>query len=792
MRQKFSKNVKGTVLLTVICFTTMCMVIAAIALRVASHSNNESTKNVMKAQAQITAEHYLQQYLSTFPTATGTDGTARTNFDSLKTIAGANANTPTVITISVQPSVGSTSSVNITSDSLDRTAIYGGNCRIEVYKDNTGNGIVVRAEANYSGETGVASAYFYGETPSADLNKNAIECCGEYAVENGADCNGDVLIDTDSPDGVVRFNNSKAGYYSNYNTNGNLSMHTNGVKFSDTLQGNAPTITVGGHLYIWQLEMTTAVGKTDVKGNTRTKTSTPGTTYDKTNLLNKNGYINVDKKIIALLNPSGLKIGDTTNDIDIYCHGMIFGQPLGIREGDSRSLSYGGYSAATVKDFATKIKTIGDGHVGNNSGNFDMYGNIYCRKRDGGTIEDDGDFMVTNETVRIHGDLCVEGNIYVRDGGSLTVYGNLVCKGSITGVIKNGSGDVIDNASVSKTWPTSARAETPPKNYAPGLYVYGENDNPVINSPKNYRALSTNKLYEDNTDKSKKFQTHFNETLKVGLKETVGGVAVSTGYTGDSMAMDTANITINSSVTLTEKQVSVEGPGRSGATYTVKVTNKDIYILLPVPKPTSAGQITQIGARFIVDNPNNQHHCYFAFYNPQGVSIVDGVSDDTAVNVNKANWWYKHDDYSSSIRPNVRFCCDTHNGELWLGTSACMKVANAKYESGNLSSFNTHAKTNIVVLIPDGFKVNLGSNGHYGAFNAVFYGPKSEFWNEVNVGCKLFGQVKCDVYKTDDCEQATQSVHFADLEESSILHTWLTQGNAAAGSLNFQYYIKAK
>ena len=787
MRHKFSKNVKGTVLLTVICFTTMCMVIAAIALRVASHSNNESTKNVMKAQAQITAEHYLQQYLSTFPSATGTDGKARTNFDMLKTIAGANSSTPQVIKIQVQPSVGTLTSVNISDDNLERTAVYGGNCRIEVYKDG-GNGVVVRAEANYNGETGVASAYFYGETPSADLNKNAIECCGEYDVENGADVNGDVLIDTDSPDGVIRFNNSKAGYYSNYNTNGNLSMHTNAVKFHDTIQENAPTITVGGHLYVWQLEITTTVGKTDVNGNTRTGTSTPGTTYQRNNLLNKNGYINVDKKFIALCNPSGLKIGDSTNDIDIYCHGMIFGQPLGIRDGDSRTLSYGGYSAATVKNFADKIKAIGGGHVGNNSGNFDLYGNVYCRKREGGTIEDDGDFMVTNESIKIHGDLCVEGNIYVRDGGSLQVYGQIVCKGTINGTIKNGTGAVVNNAAVGKTWPGTARAETPPKNYAPGLYVFGENDNPVINSPKNYRALSTNKMYQDKSAKSKNFQTHFNNTLKYGLNDKVGTTPVSTGYSDDSMQMNTANITINKSVTLTEKQVACAGPGLSGAKYTVNVTTEDIYILIPVKRNAT----TQIGARFIVNNPGNKHHCYIAFYEPSGVSIVNGKSDASKVVVNKANWFYKHDDYSSTTRPVIQWCSDTNNGKLWLGTSACEKVANATYASSDLTKFNTHAKSNIVVLIPDGTKFELGCNGHYGAFNAVFYGPKCEFVNEVNVGCKIFGQVKSDVYKTDECENATQSVHFADLEEDSILHAWLTQGNAAAGTLNLQYFIKAK
>ena len=786
MRHKFSKNVKGTVLLTVICFTTMCMVIAAIALRVASHSNNESTKNVMKAQAQITAEHYLQQYLSTFPSATGTDGKARTNFDMLKTIAGANSSTPQVIKIQVQPSVGTLTSVNISDDNLERTAVYGGNCRIEVYKDG-GNGVVVRAEANYNGETGVASAYFYGETPSADLNKNAIECCGEYDVENGADVNGDVLIDTDSPDGVIRFNNSKAGYYSNYNTNGNLSMHTNEVKFHDTIQQNAPTITVGGHLYVWQLQITTTVGKTDVNGNTRTRTSTPGTTYKKNDLLNKNGYINVDKKFIALCNPSGLKIGDPTNDIDVYCHGMIFGQPLGIRDGESRPLSYGGYSAETVKDFADKIKAIGGGHKGNSSGNFDLYGNVYCRKREGGTIEDDGDFMVTNETIRIHGDLCVEGNIYVRDGGSLQVFGQIVCKGTINGVIKNGTGAVVNNAAVGNTWPGTARAETPPKNYAPGLYVYGVNDNPVITSPKNYRALSTNKMYEDNSAKSKNFQTNFNEALKVGLAEE----GVSEGYTGDGENdLRDKLITIKKSVTLNKAQVSCVGSGQSGARYYVDVQDKDIYILLPIDRESGNG--IDIGARFMVKNNNNKHHCYFAFYDSKGVSITDGVSDDTAVNKNKAAYFYKHDSYTN--KPTIKFCADTHNGQIWMGSTGCTTSWTDSYDKNDstFTKFNSHAVTNIVVLIPDGVKFELGSNGHFGAFNAVFYGPKAEFQNDVNVGCKLFGQTKCDVYKTDEAEQATQSVHFADLEEDSILHAWLTQGNAAAGTLNLQYFIKAK
>ena len=62
---KKNRNKKGSVLLTVMCFTLVCMLIASTALSLASYSAKTSNKNVRSTQAEISAQNYLQEYINT-------------------------------------------------------------------------------------------------------------------------------------------------------------------------------------------------------------------------------------------------------------------------------------------------------------------------------------------------------------------------------------------------------------------------------------------------------------------------------------------------------------------------------------------------------------------------------------------------------------------------------------------------------------------------------------------------------------------------------------------------------
>lgn len=827
MRKWFSKNEKGSVLLTVICFTTMCLILAAAALHAANASNAKSTENVMKAQAQVTAERYLQQYLSTFPTVTGADGQPRTNYDLLKSLAGASKDSPRVVTISLQPQIGSLSSVGITSGTLEQTALYGGNAHIEIYKEGS-KGFVVRCDANYNGQTGVASAYFYGETPSVDLNKNAIETCGSYEVYRGATVMGDILIENNEVTDVNFFKNSTGGYYSNFYTNTNLTHDTEDVVFADTVQNNAPTITVGGYLFAYQLQIGTDVGKTDANGKKAADTG-----YDLTHLLNKNGYINCFQKVIFSLQEGANKIGySAAKPIDVYSKGIVIGK--------IPSTAYGSRSATAVADFRKNVvdtfkgcgvsKLANDNNYNSTGEGLKFYGNVYCRKASD-EMSANGDFYYYNTNGKktiIYGDLVVEGElvlegwcelqvmgkVYVKDGwGSVYVGSN--CK------LTDKDGNNITAATINankNAMPSDDRSITPDRAYAPGLYIYGVKDNPSICMPSSYRTKSPNQMYAKNDNSSKFFKDNFNIAISRGLGDT----GVSPDYINQdhdkslmvAEASSNNSITIKKSCMLTVAQACAAnnittgggtlsngktyggGTGDRGINYTVDVQNEDIWIALPVTSQ-------EIKARFFVNNPGTKHHCYFVFYEPSAVTTYGATYGTTpeeiakrgkvkTVNQINAAKYYTVD-VTATPSPYT-----TAPKIIWSPLSG-QNPRGGIWSTGYLDDFNDrtindrHNTANSVVLIPDGFYFDLGGGSTESYWNTVFYGPRASFEGHVNKGnFTLTGQVKVGTYITDEQSGNPHSVNFGDLEESSILHSFLTQGNMDAGSINFQYFIKAK
>ena len=777
MMKGIRRNQKGTVLLTVLCFTTMCMVIAAIALRISNRANAQSTENVMKSQAQITAEHYLEKYLSTFPTVTGSDGEVRYNYDSLRTIAGANEENPATITISVKQA-SNLSEVNVSNANLATTAAYGGNCTIYVYKTGSG-GIVVKSMGDYDGQTGLASAYFYGEAPSASLNKNAIETCGAYGVGETACVSGDILLSYVDPNVNVKFKNNNGAYECNFKTNGNLSNNPENVRFTDTVQGNAPTITAEGYMFFTQLDIYTSVGKTDAAGKHAGDTG-----YDKNNLLNKNGYLNCDHKIF--LEQSANNIGRAGKPIDIYCRGAVVGL--------MPTEAYGGYTATAASKFKQDIETMfGLPTHANNSGDQKMNGNFYCYKRAGGTISDDGDFIVnTQNSYTINGDLVVDGNIYVN-GADLVVTGNVYCTGTVTGKIKDSSGKQFNTPggkAISKTLPSDARSIQPPMNYSPGLYVYGTNENPTIYSPQNYKSQTPYKMYQQNDVKSK----YFKDNYLAALEKTLATPGVATGYVDDSKDNIVGKeIHIKKSCRLNPVQIGVGiGGANDGAKFVVDVDAQDIWILLPAtPGATPAANSANLmRARFMVKNPKNGHHCYFVFYNydSSAYSLAGFDNEDdyykSADGKDDASIYYERQagDFAEEtlfqIAPNT-------SGKFGIFTNDF-----AGWDSQNPT--NADAETNIVFLVPDDFTLELGAGGFLTKIQAVVYGPLATFNPRINTGNKVYGQVKVNYYNTDGASNIDESMRFNDLSKDSILHSFLTQGASGGGILNLQYYIRHK
>lgn len=833
MMKKIRRNEKGTVLLTVICFTTMCMVIAAIALRVSNKSNTQSNENVMRSQAQITAEHYLEQYLSTFPTAMGDDGVERRNYDGLKDIAGSDEDNATRVTISIQQSENITSQLNISDGTLANTSAYGGNCSIYVYKAASG-GYVVKAVGNYGGQEGSASAFFHGDTPATNLNKNAIETCGAYKIVNSACVSGDVLLEFSNQKSVTFFENNNGVYNSNFKTQGNLFDKSENLTFGDTLMGNAPTITAEGSMAWNQLVIKTDVGKTDATGK-----HVGDSGYDITNLRNKNGYVSAKGRIFFYGN-RGNKVGTDGHPIDVYCSSMSIGKlPDGSEamfDGDaSRQYKYSQYKEQLIgTSDTTKLGSFVYSESDDNTGPYlypnlndgegsgidSFYGNIYIKARtynaESDTVASDldynGDLTINNKNkVVINGDVYVDGNIYINNlnDGGMDINGTLYYTGEIYGDASR-----LTAKNKVKGWPTTGqveRATQPDMNYAPGLFVQGTCENPTITSPtQTYLSKTPAKMYKDNSEKTKYFATNFAKAIAHGLGDsyTEGStsVPVCPEYATYGENVVNKRMTIQRSCYLTEQQVyGGTGPGTNGndgALFTVKIDGADIWILLPakngagktverIPhlswtdnstspptnyywyedKVTIKDVITQ-RARFYVETAaGDKHHCYFAFYNCDNMDEADMFYTDLG-----CSSWY-------TLAANAS------------GTPAVFTNGFGEYDGTSAKNVPGYADddTNIVYLIPDGFTVEVGDGGFTGQYQATFYGPLADVYVRTNTsGNKVFGQIKANKYYSDGTSGLAQAAAFADLREDSILHTYLTSASAETGSLTFQYYIKHK
>lgn len=853
MRKRFSKNEKGTVLLTVLCFTTMCMVIAAIAFRVSTKANERSTENVMRAQAQITAEHYLEQYLSTFAPSTGS---TRINFDRLNDIAGASESAAREITIQLVPT-GSNPTANISNGTLDETAVYGGNCKLYVYREGT-NGIVVKSMATYGEQRGLASAYFYQEMPTTDLNKNAIETLDYYGVSAyAAPVAGDIMIEFKNNSDCLQFHNSGT-YNSNVYTNANLALGSSGgISFADTVKGNAPTITARGNILLERVTVTTAVGKTDsnglhigeVKKDSSNHVVTDGDgnpiTYNKNDLLNKNGYINTDKKIFMIW-PQDTKIGDSADrPIDVYCCGGVIGAlPTANYSNISGTTTSWGddvfnswKNSLTVDSTDTTVtpnKTIkalyncGVEVNANTSG--EIYGNIYSKKGSA-SIYTDGTliFNTGDKTFTIHGDLFVEGDLILYT--PIKVDGTIYCKNIINLTGSSNDAAYGGTAKVNTAMTETKRSTAPSMDYAPGLYEFGVKDNPTLTSTQGYAVKTPNNMYATNDTTTKHMADRFAEALCYTLDSTYidstgAEQKVCPEYVNDESLKN--RLTIKHSCRLSKTQIGDYGSD-NGCEFVVDVEDEDIWLLMPMDKDVSVNSIT-CGLR--VKNSDNKHHCYIMFYNdaipqqtlhmaasweesevyyadpstpwthifkkPSGeyytvedynneqtaIANASDFSDPNGVNVQNAALYYR-----SSNNVNVEINANTKSSNLaWGCTNVCPDF-NTSISTSNLTQYSDKT-CNLLLLIPDGFKLTVSPN-RTKSYNAIFYGPKADVKIRSAEGIKFIGQIKAGTYTMTE-DKGAPYFSYNEIAKDSLLHSFLTTATSAGGSVYFQYYVRHK
>ena len=414
---KKNRNKKGSVLLTVVCFTLVCMIIATTALSLAAYATKNSNHNVRSTQAEITAEDYLKEFLKTF----------NDNYDSLQSMANVGANVNVAI---------STGAPNI------------GDCNINVKKKS--GGILVTSTVNYAGKTESVSAFFSGSAPSNFDSTNVIETNeGISGNDKALVCEGDALIEdtSGSTNKLVYFHNSQSKITGNYITQCSLiAGYNTNTEITKTVDDKAPIVIANGYLF-W--------GQTKINSGDKVKSKSSTGFYN-----NTDGYVLTNSKFIALGNRQNGQIGESGKPIDVYCYGAWFGK---VTDADITNVYRSG---ALHDDFqAGPCPKI--------------YGNMYCYKC--ASALQDGNFYVNcnNENdAYIDGDLIVEGNIYLKS--KLVVNGTLYCKGTIfkmnsdgnvdntSGVVINSDGrlsstcsDLAVSGGYSNTLPSDERAQMP-------------------------------------------------------------------------------------------------------------------------------------------------------------------------------------------------------------------------------------------------------------------------------------------------------------------------------------------
>jgi len=812
--KRFKANQSGAVLVTVVCVVTVCMIIVATALKLSAHTNAESTKNVCRTQAKVTAENYLQYYLDSFPKD---EKTGKLIYDDLNKIAGESEETAKTVTCRIVTN----GNQPLPAENYEKV---GGTCVIKVYKSN--GGIIVRADATYGGQTQNAKAYFNGKVNTPYASNNAVETTGAYLPTEALPVCGDILIEVPAAENEAVA--GKTDYYSfmhnsngtnngNYYTTGNLavgfSKSVYGVagdtdvffidsqsNLNDRKKAMSPTITVVGDMYSKGLVMSTEVGKIDYNGVRKGEYVVKDGVkkdYGADGLSNRDGYVNVFGTLYIAGTGKGIsvgcKAGGDSEPIDVYCSNLVSGAAGGcsgftaerfetIKTGYDAILSWAPGSAGSI--FQTNNKTY-------------INGNLYVYKDSAASARGD---LITTDKITVSGDAYIEGDIYLIGNGELSIGGTLYI--SDTSKVYKWNSNKFEETNISNSKLTAAskvkgftkvtggytRNARPRKLYAPGLFDYDADRDPDISYPDTYGEATPNDMYKDNTADSKFIKNLFKEAITTPLKGNAYFVEkdasnkwVKTGatYNGDANTAKCEGnrnkaLEIDKSCYLTKGEAELE----KGIQLRVVVKDKDIVVALPMD-----GNTGKLNAQIRVDRSTplsgsaKRGFCYIMFYNENEIGTDSKVA--AYLSATEKNYYLKNNSgmtYYLASR-NVKTCIIA-NSDIFDFCSQSPLVANPSSISSN-----------IMILLPDGMTLAYGEGDDTVGLQALIYGPKGIFDRTGNSQqSSFYGQIKVKDYKNVKNADKYTVVNIPP-SEGSIL-TYITKKAAKDGILKFLYYVK--
>ncbi len=825
-RKGLKKNNRGSVLLAVTCMTMVCMTLVTIALAVVNQTTKRSSSNVQKAQAKVTAESVLTEFVSNYYAQNYTSDTTVDNGDDPYRILSE---------LSTGSSFETGYQINVDTSTLSEDL---GSCEMSIYDYD--DGFKIEVQCTYGTQTQTASAYFQTDKVSNPVTSAAIESANGVNISEGS-VNGDIFVEQGTSSDTW-YTLPHAYYRSHIYSEISMTLYTTTKVLDETNKTRtlvfdhdttyfqqAPTITTKGYLYsLDSCSITTEVGKTDVNGHNRNDTTK---SYDENNLGNYDGYIYTMKKFINTYNGSALTIGDSDNDIDVYCRGAYIGAiPKSIDGNDT--------------DYSTIMTASSNGVSSGCDGSFTMYGNFYSYKKDTGASDGtvtDGNVVIgcDSHAFTVNGDMFVDGNIYLLGNSKLTVTGTLYCTGTIYTACSYADGAVTTNAATSTTInddgslsntsvsstltcggfskvidTTVQRNKMPDEGYDPATGKTSSSGSRLSSSDK-YGTSTSNYMFSyslpkttlsdgtevggdsDDNDAAANIAVKYAEAMSRTVDSTyvnsdgdTKDVVSFTGYYGDYEVYD-----INSSVRLTSNDGLFGSSLSSLKNYIVRLTDSDIVIALPMGSSyTNAFRIDRSG---ITDG--NEYYCYFMFY-----------AEDGSGGVLKSDDGYDICYYSTVYSPDTTqvLSIGMSDGSVYqCKTATADQIANASISFGGsnitiavsdfsltaesdgagglsqdveanmaASSFNEdqlkNAKNYIMYLVPNSVSFTVNNGSGHGYIQGVIYAPLSNVTvsGSANTKYMVYGQIKAGYLSVTQCSNSSVGgiVYDLPMDDGSI------------------------
>ena len=830
LKKAQGKNQQGSVLLAVVCMSMICLMLVSIALAYVNQTTKRSSANVQKAQAKVTAEAALTEFVSQYYADNYDAETNDDPYAELETVATGNSfDTGYQITVD-------TSSLN---EQL-------GECKMSIY--NFEDGYKVAVQCTYGEETQTASAYFGTKSTSTPTTSAAIESANGVNISEGS-VNGDLYVDKGTSD-YTYFSTTNSAYYRSHiyseisiflNAGTKVRDETNKTKTSqfdhDTVYfQQASTITSEGYLYTKDgCSIYTTVGKTDVNGKNGDDAD-----YDSSNLSNKDGYIYTMKKLILTYNGSCLDIGDSTNPIDVYCRGAYIGSlPQTIN--------------GTATDYATIItafsKDQNSSSVTPNTytdGTFTVNGNFYSYKKTTNASDgavSDGNVVIGSGShpFTVNGDMFVDGDIYLLGGSTLTVTGTLHCTGTIyigsydgtaatTSASSTISGGALTNSVLSSSVSAGALSNdidyTVERNNIPD-----EGYDPATGTTSSTGRQSTTSKYENSTSNMMFYYSNNGTTeqqkkaANISSKyadaiETTSDDTSAVEYIGTYNSSRTYKI--NESVRLRSSNDGLTATNNNDIrNYIVTLTDSDIVVALPLNVGlTSAFRIDRSQVPdgesyfcyFMFYDESNPYVCYYSTEIQSDTSVsftltrTDGTSsgpyttaDSSAIssayiNFGGANYAYQVADFA--LIAEYIGSGDEINDPYDVSNYSTDIAANFNATGYNNLMYRTDSslfQNYIMYLVPDSVSFSIGASGK-GHIQGVVFAPKSTVTLQGGgSNYYVYGQVKAGYFV---CGEATNSdtggmvfdIPIADGSIFEFVEYMNTSNSGSSEGMTLQYY----